>query len=172
MPEIKVKVNLKDTALIVKGFIDAKITLADKFLRYQNQNIDFILGYNDAQVLPVTVVKFGGNNSSIYSSSKLGAMLTGSVSRMLTNLLTFIRTILMEKQTSGGCKETHSSKIQVIITPKIRGSSRAASCAPRSSGSVPRAPGLLECCHCTARGQREENVCWRLDLSKWDGSNI
>ena len=89
VPEIKTNIKLPGLTKIVKTFISNGYDFADEFLEDAGDEIsglDFVLGNNDANVLPQEDVKFGTNPSSVYSKTKLGIMLLGGTKRMLKNL--------------------------------------------------------------------------------------
>ena len=72
----------------MKTFISYGYDFADEFLEDAGDEIsglDFVLGNNDANVLPQDV-KFGTNPSSFYSETKLGIMMLGGTKQILKNL--------------------------------------------------------------------------------------
>ena len=89
VPHIRTKLNLPNLKEVVDAFVAKGYHIADEFLTDSNDRIsdlDFILGNNDAQVLPQNEIRFGNPPSSIFSLTPRGVMLTGSVSRMLENM--------------------------------------------------------------------------------------
>lgn len=89
VPEIKTNIRLPNLSKIANHFIDKGYILADKTLTSCFDcinDLDVILGNNEAHVMPQTDVLFGKSPPSIYSETPAGIMLMGCVGRILNNL--------------------------------------------------------------------------------------
>ena len=90
IPKIRTSLRLPGLREVVRGFTDRGYHLADKTLAQATDdhigNLDFILGNNDAHILPQRDVLFGGTPPSVYSVTPIGICLVGGVGRLLSNM--------------------------------------------------------------------------------------
>ena len=89
VPDIRTSIHLPGLSRIAKSFQGKGYILADPLLSNVSDkidNIEFILGDNEAQVIPQSDVQFGSEPSSMYANTPRGVMLLGSIKRMLSNL--------------------------------------------------------------------------------------
>ena len=90
IPKIRTSIRLPGLRKVVQGFVDKGYHLADKTLAQATDdhigNLDFILGNNDAHILPQRDILFGDAPSSVYSVTPMGICLVGGVGRLLRNM--------------------------------------------------------------------------------------
>ena len=89
VPKVKINLKLPGLGQVVKSFISRGYEFANEFFTESSKdisNLDFLLGNNDGQVLPLSDVKFGTAPCSVYSATPLGVALSGSVKRYLRNV--------------------------------------------------------------------------------------
>ncbi|XP_047741512.1 uncharacterized protein LOC125179522, partial [Hyalella azteca] len=89
VPEIKTNLRLPGLSKLALLVQEKGYKLADSALISSQDritNLDFILGNLDSQVLPLKDLSFGDQPKSVISLSPLGALLSGSVRRMMSNL--------------------------------------------------------------------------------------
>ena len=86
---LSIKLNVPKLGSVVTAFVQKGYRMADETLdSYTSQidNIDFILGSDYSYVLPGNDIVFGTNDSSMYTITALGILLTGSGERLVKNL--------------------------------------------------------------------------------------
>ena len=90
MPKIKGSTKLPGLTDVVSEFASKGYNMADKFLAREGvdciNDVDFILGNNDAHILPMRDVSFGMNPPSVFTETPLGVCLMGGVKRILDNI--------------------------------------------------------------------------------------
>ena len=89
VPHIRTKIFLPGLSKVVEQFVNKGYVMADQMLGSSGEiieNLDFILGNSEAQIMPQTDFSFGVHPFSTCSRTDFGVMLSGSVSRLLRNL--------------------------------------------------------------------------------------
>ena len=84
LPEIPIKLNISNFNLVVQGFKDKGYIFADKTLDESSSDESFqiLLGTDNSYILPEKTVVFGQFNTSTYSETPYGIMLTGNSKNM------------------------------------------------------------------------------------------
>jgi hypothetical protein len=89
VPEIRIKLSIKNLDKVINQFTNKGYTLADKLLHPSTntiENISMVLGADADHVLGMTYNSFGKREpKSCYIDTPLGVMLTGNVLRMIGN---------------------------------------------------------------------------------------
>ena len=89
VPTLDIFLKLQKLGLVVQGFKNKGYKLADEYLDENSKaidNIQLLLGSKSAHCLRTSDIGYGSNNSSAYSNSKLGVLLTGDVDQVLKDL--------------------------------------------------------------------------------------
>ena len=89
VPEIRTRIVLPGLSEIARQFLDKGYNLADSMLTSGSdviENLDFILGNSEAQIMPQKDFSFGKHPLSSCSYTDFGVLLSGSVTRLKRNL--------------------------------------------------------------------------------------
>ena len=89
LPQIKTRLIIPGLQKVVTEFKSKGYNLADQFLadgKDEITGIKFILGVNSTHFLPDTTVLFGDPIPSAYLNTSLGTMLSGKITRLISNL--------------------------------------------------------------------------------------
>ena len=88
VPNIRTSLSITDLSKCALGFVRKGYKLADQDLIKSDDvnDIEFILGTSNLEVMLETQVTFGGDETSVYSQTHAGILLFGNVALMLRNL--------------------------------------------------------------------------------------